>query len=152
MEPETTSQPGASERTCGGCTACCTALRVSAIEKPAGTPCMHAGAEGCSIYDDRPAACRAWSCLWLRATPQVLGDRHRPDRLGILLNVPATPPEPDTPYLEAIELRPGAADEPECRGVIDGLRAVAVVRVVRFGKAAPAARKPRLQEVTLSAS
>jgi Fe-S-cluster containining protein len=38
-------------------------------------PCEHHGAEGCSIYEDRPAACRSYRC--------ALFDRHRDERGSI---------------------------------------------------------------------
>jgi hypothetical protein len=68
-----------SERTCGECTACCTNLGVSEIQKPDFEDCRHQSAAGCAIYSERPLACMAYECLWLEG---ILPDpEDRPDRL-----------------------------------------------------------------------
>lgn len=64
--------------TCGSCSACCTVLGVEALRKPGHTPCLHQVGVGCAVYPQRPNACRAFVCEWLRA------DWHsdlRPDRI-----------------------------------------------------------------------
>ena len=72
-------------RDCGGCTVCCVALRVDdpGLQKPAGTPCRHLGAQGCGIYQTRYAICRSWMCGW-RLQPE-LDAGWRPDLSGVLL-------------------------------------------------------------------
>lgn len=83
-----TDQPNA----CGGCTACCTIMRVEMdpVKEP-WQRCPHECARGCAIYADRPAPCREWSCLWLHSqqrpdVPAMPGGM-RPDRSGVVLNV-----------------------------------------------------------------
>ena len=73
--------PLAKTRACGACTACCTSLGVPELPKAAGDPCPHSGAHGCSIYDSRPASCRAYRCLWLQG---LFRAEHRPDLLGLI--------------------------------------------------------------------
>jgi len=49
------------------------------LEKPAGVRCPHQKHhKGCSVYADRPAACRAWVCEWL--DEEDTADLSRPDR------------------------------------------------------------------------
>lgn len=72
------------ERSCGGCTACCTAVAVEELSKPPGVACEHIDrAVGCSVYDRRPKGCREWSCLWLQG---AFEDAARPDRLGVVVD------------------------------------------------------------------
>lgn len=69
-------------KACGGCTLCCWLPSIKAIQKPAGTMCVHCTPNsGCKIYQDRPSDCRVFNCVWLTGK---LGDKFRPDRLGIL--------------------------------------------------------------------
>jgi uncharacterized protein len=55
------------ERCCGSCSLCCRLPSIAALEKPIDTWCMHCrpGNGGCSIYADRPPACRTFNCGWL---------------------------------------------------------------------------------------
>ena len=52
-------------RECGECTECCISAAVEEIDKPMGVPCEYID-NGCSIYKDRPGACRFFSCQWLK--------------------------------------------------------------------------------------
>lgn len=67
-----------SNRSCNGCTACCTALRIDAqpgfstrldtgedISKEAGEACRFLGNGQCGIYEVRPLVCRRFKCDWL---------------------------------------------------------------------------------------
>lgn len=68
-------------RSCGPCRECCIVLDVTPIGKPANTPCRHLCARGCGIYEDRPNACREFTCGWLEgALPKSL----RPDRTHVV--------------------------------------------------------------------
>lgn len=74
------------KRECGGCTVCCTVLPIQSdgLQKQSGTACPHCDeGAGCTIYDRRPRACRAFLCGWreLAFIPEEL----RPDRCGILI-------------------------------------------------------------------
>lgn len=73
---------------CGSCTLCCTVIRVSELDKPAGTRCAHAG-RGCAIYEARPHGCQVFQCLWLasQGRPEALPAYLRPDRTGVVLEV-----------------------------------------------------------------
>lgn len=61
-------------------------MAVTSIPKGRHVRCRHAGETGCSIYADRPAPCREWSCAWLRGHPEFL-ERDRPDLIGIVASV-----------------------------------------------------------------
>jgi hypothetical protein len=55
-------------RKCGGCTLCCKLVSIETEEltKPADKWCESCVVgQGCSIYIDRPKACRTWTCQWL---------------------------------------------------------------------------------------
>ncbi|WP_232280350.1 hypothetical protein [Sphingomonas sp. PAMC 26605] len=60
--------------------------------KPDRQTCEHCSADGCSIYDARPDACRGFQCLWL-ASQQIaqlaLPAAMRPDRAGIVIDLNA---------------------------------------------------------------
>jgi Fe-S-cluster containining protein len=76
-------------RVCGSCQVCCKLVPVSSIHKPAGVRCRHSKhGKGCSIYADRPYACRVWFCSWL-ADPETTG-LPRPDRAHYVID-----PTPD---------------------------------------------------------
>lgn len=72
------------ERSCGGCTLCCTVLRVDELPKLGGVPCAKLVADGCGIYARRPPVCRGYRCMWLQGALDV---EDRPDRLGAVLDV-----------------------------------------------------------------
>lgn len=82
----------AGERSCGSCAECCLALEVTEIRKPAFRPCGELrkvdGSRGrCGVYDTRPVSCGTYRCLWLLG---IIGEqRDRPDRVGIVFDVPA---------------------------------------------------------------
>ncbi|MDB5386590.1 MAG: zinc/iron-chelating protein [Planctomycetaceae bacterium] len=83
---------------CGDCTACCTVLAVTELNKPMRLSCSHICRDGCRIYLDRPTGCRQFNCLWLRGALQncaVQGDAPadvensinealRPDHSGVI--------------------------------------------------------------------
>tara|TARA_R110000787_G_scaffold32357_14_gene85491 strand:- start:2381 stop:2941 length:561 start_codon:yes stop_codon:yes gene_type:complete len=79
--------PVLADRACGDCTACCTVLTVDTPDfaKPAGTPCVHLGSQGCSIHAVRPHICRTWFCAWRRIAG--IPDAARPDQSGILVSL-----------------------------------------------------------------
>lgn len=55
------------ERKCDGCTACCEGwLAAEALGKRffPGQPCHWMGCSGCTVYEDRPEVCSAFSCAW----------------------------------------------------------------------------------------
>jgi hypothetical protein len=71
-------------KSCGECGACCTLAEVRELEKAAHVTCAkYVAGQGCSIYEQRPGACRAFECGFLQ-NPD-LGDEWRPDRAGFLL-------------------------------------------------------------------
>lgn len=74
-------------RSCGGCTVCCTVLKVDTPDfaKPADTPCVHLGTGGCTIHAVRPPVCRTWFCAWRRVA--AMPDEARPDRSGLLVSL-----------------------------------------------------------------
>lgn len=73
-------------RVCGSCTACCKLMPVPTINKPAGQRCQHQRyGKGCTIYANRPFACRTWSCAWL-SDPTTSG-MPRPDRAHYVIDV-----------------------------------------------------------------
>ncbi len=73
-------------RSCGDCTACCTALAIETAElrKAPGVTCVHCTAAGCGIYAARYPTCRTYFCGWFDL-PE-LGADWRPDRSGLLIS------------------------------------------------------------------
>jgi len=113
-------------RNCGECSACCTVLRVDALQKLGGTPCRHLRRDGpgCAIHPRRPGICRGYRCLWLQGG---LEEGDRPDRLGAVLDLVT---RGASTQLEVHELAPGALDaSPRLRAVVERFRATLAVRV-----------------------
>ena len=81
------SQPRAN-RKCGKCRACCTTLGVDELDKPAGVRCSFLNEnKGCTIYQDRPEVCSAYSCMWLAGW---LRNKDKPNRIGIVIDQPSS--------------------------------------------------------------
>lgn len=59
-------------------------MGVAALEKPGGVWCSHRTAGGCSVYADRPQACRAFECVWLM-DPEM-PRKFRPDLTKVVLD------------------------------------------------------------------
>ena len=85
-------------RDCGECIACCSYLRIPALEKEGFEHCKHldllepvqkdvlqlsAGCDSCKIYNDRPEVCKAYSCLWLSGYGE---ESDRPDKSKMLID------------------------------------------------------------------
>lgn len=74
------------DKSCGSCGLCCKVLAIEALDKPDGAWCGHfRKGGGCGFYEHRPAACRAFECLWL--TSVRLSDEWRPDKAGFVMYV-----------------------------------------------------------------
>lgn len=81
---------------CQSCTACCTVFEIKELGKSFGEPCKHLGKNllnepGCTIYQERPDACRGYICLWLEAARtknRVAPEFMRPDICGVVLGQP----------------------------------------------------------------
>jgi hypothetical protein len=82
------SSPPATTRTCGACTLCCNLLPVPVLDKPRNEWCRHRVPGACSIYAERPFACREWSCLWL--VNETIPAALRPDKSHVVFDI-----EPD---------------------------------------------------------
>jgi hypothetical protein len=71
-------------RQCGDCTLCCKLMAIEEFAKPASAWCPHCKpGQGCLIYPDRPAECRAFNCLWL--VDERLDQHWKPDRSKLVL-------------------------------------------------------------------
>lgn len=96
------------QRSCNGCTACCSTTGVAALGKPPQCACVHETPTGCGIYGRHPYECKEYSCLWRMGWG---GEEDRPDRLGLLLHMDRDPWHPDDllySSIELLELKPGA--------------------------------------------
>jgi hypothetical protein len=77
-----------SARTCADCMLCCKVMAIEELANPAGRWCQHCRqGRGCLIYDDRPAECRAFSCLWL--LDERFGPHWRPSKSKMVLTTSA---------------------------------------------------------------
>ncbi len=70
-------------KSCGPCGQCCKVFAVEALAKPMGLMCAHY-AGGCTIYPDRPHACRTFECVWLMDPD--MPHRFRPDQTKVVLD------------------------------------------------------------------
>lgn len=117
-------------RECGPCTACCTVLSVDEIEKPAFEPCAKLCDTGCGIYDERPASCRGFECLWIRG---MLDDdptdtRRRPDSAGIVVDYQRRSAFGE--IFKCYEIAPGSSDWMRAAQIIDRLKKRFVVVII----------------------
>lgn len=136
----------ASKRVCGDCTACCSAMAVPTIDKPAFTPCSRLNTPetaptarpGCNDYENRPASCRDFRCAWLDGFPMT-GSGDRPDRLGLVL-VPTIDPQ----VIQVREVWENASSETRAQGFITELRRAGL----RVELVSPAAQRT-LQPLTI---
>jgi hypothetical protein len=110
-------------RQCGTCQACCQAIGVHELDKPAGARCPNQCERGCAIYESRPESCRTFQCLWHEGN---FGAEHRPDKLGIVFATMWNP-RIRRELITAYETRPGAFEEPEAEKLILRLRRHQVV-------------------------
>jgi uncharacterized protein len=74
------------ERTCGACSLCCKLPYIPELNKSIDSWCRHArpGVGGCSIYSERPASCRSFTCGWLLGARE-LGDEWFPARCKMIV-------------------------------------------------------------------
>lgn len=117
---------GIASRSCGECTACCTGMAVTEINKPVETPCEHLKAGGCGIYETRPQSCQDFHCLWRIGFGRVM---ERPDRVGYFLDVTRGEVKPQA--MIAREARPGAFDSASVRAHVGKLADKHAVILVR---------------------
>ncbi|HEY6259004.1 MAG TPA: YkgJ family cysteine cluster protein [Xanthobacteraceae bacterium] len=89
---------GEVERSCGSCSLCCKLLSIEGLEdRPGWTWCKHCrpGKGGCSIYDNRPDACRNFVCGWLSGALDCVLDPQRwhPAKARMMLTAEAVAAE-----------------------------------------------------------
>lgn len=111
-------------RSCGECTACCTAMAIVELDKPEFSACEKLNTPdgapgsrpGCADYHNRPASCRGFRCAWLNGFPMTDAS-HRPDRLGLIL-IPTIDPQ----AIQVREVWPNASQEVRAQHLITELR------------------------------
>lgn len=132
-------------RECGGCTACCTALAVSEVAKPANSPCQHllqidapTGGGGCGIYYTRPKSCEVYECLWRAGN--LHPEEYRPDRCGLIFNMLWEPGSPAERHRTAVcrEVWPNAAEQEAGASLLRLLAGRTLVLLMPYGAAKPA--------------
>lgn len=114
------------DRVCGGCTLCCTVLRVDELRKLGGVPCpqLRADPPGCGIHATRPGICRRYRCLWLEGK---LDEEDRPDRLGAVVDLVS---QAGIAHLLIREAEPGATlRSPRLRAIAERFREAVPVRI-----------------------
>ena len=121
-------------RSCGPCAACCVVFAVEVLSKPEYVRCSHRDSAGCTIYEERPKACRAYACLWLEGEFDV---GQRPDLVGLAFDLPtAIDEDPDYAGITVIcarEVRPDSAEEIPAQKLILNLAWRFVVRLTLWG-------------------
>lgn len=75
-------------RSCEGCTMCCKLLSIEILQKPRGVWCPHCDKKrGCTIYEERPIACRTFYCGYRRIAD--IDERWKPSQAKFLINYEA---------------------------------------------------------------
>jgi hypothetical protein len=98
------------------------------LHKPAGVPCRHLAAKGCTIYGkpEWPRVCRGYFCEW-RKLPWFNGKSlYRPDRLGVLF-------KGNHAVLACFETRAGALDSPQFHYIKAKIAQGRLVELYPFG-------------------
>jgi hypothetical protein len=96
---------------CQSCSACCFHFSVDEIEKPFCQWCQYAKPSdggGCTIYNNRPQACRDYRCAWLISQDrpgQEMPLSMRPDKSKCMFSV-----SPDNPKWIYCHVFPNYAD------------------------------------------
>ncbi len=71
-------------RSCGGCTACCKTHAVREVKKDVGQWCRHCDRGiGCRVYTERPPGCVDFKCQYLQGVGEP---NERPDKVGFVLD------------------------------------------------------------------
>jgi len=111
-------RPHEPDRPCNGCTGCCQAFAIPALNKPTMVMCHFVGAipelggkQGCTIQEDKPDECDSFQCMWVWGYG---GERHRPDKLGLVAKLRA-----DENTVDVLELWPDAAESPAAKAFLN---------------------------------
>ena len=107
---------------CGSCTACCRVYAIPELSKTAGKWCDHCAiGKGCKIYEQRPAMCVDFKCLWLQSQGrddprERLSPELRPDRCKVVFS-----PTTNDAIMAALTMpgMPDAWQKPVVRALID---------------------------------
>jgi len=67
--------------------------------------------------------------MWLRDTGKILAEKHRPDRVGLLLTVTSVTPGQSQTIL-AREIQPGSSKNPNAQELIKYLKQFVPVRII----------------------
>lgn len=119
------------ERTCGGCTACCFTHEIKSIRKPLGSWCTHCVNGGCAIYTTKPSACTKYRCAWLKG---VGTEADRPDKVNAVFDLIEEDPFSGAKVLEILEIKEGVSQQANMQTIIqDHLRSGANVFVSASG-------------------
>lgn len=117
-------------RACGTCTACCTALAVTELDKAQDVECSNVRDHRCAIYDRRPVSCREFSCVWLHdSAGAIVSGEFRPDRCGLVLDLTTKTSSALPQAFVAHELWPGASRQGDGERLICKLSRHSVVIV-----------------------
>lgn len=118
------------DRRCRTCSECCFALAVKELEKPDKTHCKHCKTgswKPCSIYEDRPDACREFECLWHAG---FFTSNDRPDKIGVVFA--GTVIDNDEPMMIVYETREHAVSTPRVKRIIDAVTKKFALSIVPF--------------------
>jgi hypothetical protein len=136
LTTEIARDAAAPARQCGGCTACCKTHEIHALAKPPGQWCRHClPGRGCAIYDERPAECRSFGCLWLAGYGP---DRIRPDRSRVVLGtVTFTVRGKPVELVTMNEMTPGSIAKPAGQEIVQQLLAGNAILLQMFLQFSP---------------
>lgn len=123
------------DRSCEGCTACCTTHAILELKKPYFESCKHQCATGCSIYSNRPPSCRDYYCQWRLG--KIGGER--PDKSGIVIDIGPVWDRAGNMFAAygVFEARPGALNDATNRELIEAMAERRIVLLNSFGKPDP---------------
>ncbi len=147
-------------KSCGPCTACCTAMAIYELDKPEFTPCENlielglpgrpapelGRATGCAIYGRHPGSCQAFLCVWVAGGIEDDAEYRRPDKIGLVFNYqedtelarfsnrdPSLPAHMGPVVLSAHEAWPRAAEGEKAKYLLERLRQRYVILLFVWG-------------------
>jgi len=142
----------ATETSCGPCAECCRLLAVAELAKPENHACRHARpgimAGCCGIYEQRPAACVAFTCLWLasrgRGGPaERLAPALRPDKTHVVFYRNGSEADPRTMTAHVDPARPDSWLAEPVAGELRRLVAKGAIIIVEIGDRRVVLRRDR---------
>lgn len=118
------------KRECGDCQECCFLFGIQEYDSAPWKKCPNQCDEGCSVYEDRPKACKDYLCHWVTVDDDPFFDEDmRPDKTGLVF----VPGDHDLQRTwVCFESKPGASMLSPGKELIEKLREKYLVKICMY--------------------